>query len=146
MLRFNRFPVLETKTWKEISIHPMLRFNFAHLIIMLNIGYFNTSYVTVQLFFTRSYCRFFWISIHPMLRFNDAEATTTISRDSISIHPMLRFNKTTVLSLTKFKRFQYILCYGSTLIIVNGYFNIFKFQYILCYGSTISNLFRNCPK
>ena len=97
---------------------------------------FNTSYVTVQ--------RFFW--------------KLKLQKVKISIHPMLRFNGKKIKQHGRRNRFQYILCYGSTLIlphvvIKNGYFNTSyvtvqhfvsvlagirqtTFQYILCYGST----------
>ena len=56
--------------------------------------YFNTSYVTVQLLEGDDFLCVFMISIHPMLRFNDTNWRTAY--------------------LTW--EFQYILCYGSTLL------------------------------
>ena len=97
------------------------------------------------------------ISIHLMLWFNIKSLKSTKKDSTISIHLMLWFNKklsrikdkllyfntsyvmvqlgkenTVVLP----KRFQYILCYGSTLRFLKVRFKDFKFQYILCYGST----------
>ena len=49
---------------------------------------------------------------------------------------MLRFNVGSSTFLTSLTSFQYILCYGSTIIILFFHVLNFKFQYILCYGST----------
>ena len=76
---------------------------------------FNTSYVTVQLLETWGKSCVGRISIHPMLRFNS-----------------LRLIKEHV----EFFKFQYILCYGSTIVQLWIYCALQAFQYILCYGST----------
>ena len=96
---------------------------------------FNTSYVTVQ----------------------HISAIDGLPPPGISIHLMLRFNKKARWYLEKAIKFQYILCYGSTVFNRNfshrkSHFNTSyvtvqpnlkpktnsskKFQYILCYGST----------
>ena len=141
-----------------ISIHLMLRFNnmvssgqaflkvfqyilcYGSTVFISAIGvqflYFNTSYVTVQ-----QECK-----------------NSTTSQCGISIHLMLRFNRIVPFRFDYADWFQYILCYGSTSIIIPSYltsdisihlmlrFNNqqiseehvhAKFQYILCYGSTL---------
>ena len=97
---------------------------------------FNTSYVTVQ----------------------HISAIDGLPPPGISIHLMLRFNKKARWYLEKAIKFQYILCYGSTVFNRNfshrkSHFNtsyvtvqrsltigvssnLATFQYILCYGST----------
>ena len=97
---------------------------------------FNTSYVTVQ----------------------HISAIDGLPPPGISIHLMLRFNKKARWYLEKAIKFQYILCYGSTVFNRNfshrkSHFNTSyvtvqqyegqgvkaddtRFQYILCYGST----------
>ena len=94
-----------------------------------------------------------------MLRFNILGGLNNVFSCFISIHLMLRFNKKQNQKRKKFEKFQYILCYGSTLSIhlkkrMQIHFNTsyvtvqhllatgFKdnqlaFQYILCYGSTL---------
>ena len=98
------------------------------------------------------------ISIHPMLRFNEAIGLVEGSVSAISIHPMLRFNISRKMVVGYFISFQYILCYGSTVMavpLVKKFDKIsihpmlrfnhahvllkfidYPFQYILCYGST----------
>ena len=49
---------------------------------------------------------------------------------------MLRFNPNGFYIETHQTRFQYILCYGSTLFISPETQGLIEFQYILCYGST----------
>ena len=75
---------------------------------------FNTSYVTVQRFLIAIFRTEKVISIHLMLRFN-------LPHLSAAVFAII---------------FQYILCYGSTLVISNIDVCRTKFQYILCYGST----------
>ena len=50
---------------------------------------------------------------------------------------MLRFNDVVITRETKPVRFQYILCYGSTVAYIQHIFLSNAFQYILCYGSTL---------
>ena len=50
-----------------------------------------------------------------MLRFNKTIQTVEKASESISIHPMLRFNKMLLYLQGGIMKFQYILCYGSTL-------------------------------
>ena len=104
---------------------------------------FNTSYVTVQ-------------QLLPNVK-NE--------KTKISIHPMLRFNGNYLDPLESRRVFQYILCYGSTLLLflMFFYFNHFntsyvtvqqrkislkfpplRFQYILCYGSTFKGFGKPC--
>ena len=78
----------------NISIHPMLRFNYDS---------------------KNSYCTSYAISIHPMLRFNVTSTLVFKNLSKISIHPMLRFNRYNLNFLEQRIKFQYILCYGSTL-------------------------------
>ena len=54
---------------------------------------------------------------------------------------MLRFNFAKRLQASGFDIFQYILCYGSTVLEIAKYSAKGKFQYILCYGSTIIRKF-----
>ena len=98
----------------NISIHLMLRFNIKHNKKSLQKKYFNTSYVTVQLYQSSKFS--------PLRR--------------ISIHLMLRFNSYGKSGLADWWRFQYILCYGSTLLVLIIIRGLTIFQYILCYGST----------
>ena len=95
-----------------------------------------------------------------MLRFNRLAPEKNNWLNKISIHPMLRFNfQGKKHTFPKIKRFQYILCYGSTfwtqrwkcyydLISIHPmlrfnaermtrFMPYIKFQYILCYGSTL---------
>ena len=71
-----------------------------------------------------------------MLRFNTSSLLPEGRTKFISIHPMLRFNKTEQPFLSIDKKFQYILCYGSTFSLDVLENNAIEFQYILCYGST----------
>ena len=50
---------------------------------------------------------------------------------------MLRFNLLILEGFFVEKKFQYILCYGSTVIIRRISIIKGEFQYILCYGSTV---------
>ena len=77
-------------------------------------NYFNTSYVTVQQ--------------------GMSEQCGRVRR--ISIHLMLRFNSWASVWFCPWKKFQYILCYGSTLQGCTALKRVTGFQYILCYGST----------
>ena len=70
-----------------------------------------------------------------MLRFNWC-ANKSLASLCISIHPMLRFNQVHVQKFKSDLEFQYILCYGSTLLFLIIRVTISGFQYILCYGST----------
>ena len=98
---------------------------------------FNTSYVTVQRFSPIFFNPSWRISIHPMLRFN-------VSHDLKVIVPQTNFNTSyvtvqrSVLGIRTLRTsiFQYILCYGSTLLLNPLKFLNKLFQYILCYGST----------
>ena len=49
-----------------------------------------------------------------MLRFNEREVRTSFQEGRISIHPMLRFNSISCYFWNLWRKFQYILCYGST--------------------------------
>ena len=121
MLRFNYFLQFYKHKFNIISIHPMLRFNVSGKKYIKGARYFNTSYVTVQLSFCIYILYFFQISIHPMLRFNLILSFFSLLKDL----------------------FQYILCYGSTVLFSPNPQNQNQFQYILCYGSTptLSGLF-----
>ena len=93
MLRFNIIFILGKLCLAPISIHPMLRFNPVfnfHAVQFFH--YFNTSYVTVQLYEGYGIPKEEKISIHPMLRFNKFHSHLVLSSSGISIHPMLRFN------------------------------------------------------
>ena len=115
MLRFNWLFTCTCSSEICISIHPMLRFNIAkHHPHSSKVEYFNTSYVTVQ-------------------RNRPAVLAQAVQ---ISIHPMLRFNGFLLFSSIPPGEFQYILCYGSTLLLNPLKFLNKLFQYILCYGST----------
>ena len=81
---------------------------------------FNTSYVTVQLL------KKFFIKLYK----------------KISIHLMLRFNYGWYSNIWIRRKFQYILCYGSTFIFFHKKIPPKIFQYILCYGSTTHSGFR----
>ena len=67
---------------------------------------FNTSYVTVQRFL----------------------AARTPLGNHISIHPMLRFNMEGFFMFNDFNKFQYILCYGSTLTICSSIYKTTNFN------------------
>ncbi len=78
------------------------------------ITHFNTSYVTVQQNHVRQI-------LHISRHFNTSYVTvqlclltSTVIFKSISIHPMLRFNFPWASSYMCYTIFQYILCYGST--------------------------------
>ena len=71
-----------------------------------------------------------------MLRFNVLTKLWGCGIYTISIHLMLRFNYTVDEIYHILVRFQYILCYGSTVNFLKGLVNFLGFQYILCYGST----------
>ena len=119
---------------------------------------FNTSYVTVQL--VNPFSQIFALS-----NFNTSYVTVQHISDAvrstyifISIHLMLRFNMCNFTTRVRCYKFQYILCYGSTLLKLSVIYKIVKisihlmlrfninlpleqlaewaFQYILCYGST----------
>ena len=122
MLRFNLFLHITTKALEGISIHLMLRFNVA-LAVALHPQYlhFNTSYVAVQRRRNLNICIRISISIHLMLRFN-----------------LLHWN-----ILQRCKRFQYILCCGSTKEKYGLPSKKVGFQYILCCGSTPGTLAQN---
>ena len=77
------------------------------------------------------------ISIHLMLRFNVSNKHFAYNRSQISIHLMLRFNIKSDIQRNNSKKFQYILCYGSTSPPSSGLGLVTSFQYILCYGSTL---------
>ena len=103
-------------------------------------GCFNTSYVSVQemgdtdaylqvkgfqyiLCFGSSqvhqcqlpFCHF--VSIHPMFRFKSQMMDYMVKEMSVSIHPMFRFKVLCLAMYYKYKgMFQYILCFGSSLI------------------------------
>ena len=79
---------------------------------------FNTSYVMVQ---------------HP-------EQWRCTMVHAISIHLMLWFNQSVATQRNYNFKFQYILCYGSTLFHKKNTGGILKFQYILCYGSTVNKM------
>ena len=117
---------------------------------------FNTSYVMVQPRTLTTKRLSLGISIHLMLWFNKSQKRC-ISSFGISIHLMLWFNRKPCIRKKRKRKFQYILCYGSTLrlppltsrtkisIHLMLWFNLFlshlkfsllAFQYILCYGST----------
>ena len=113
-------------------------------------SHFNTSYVTVQPYYLRRCTYQLSISIHPMLRFNTSQGTSLNASSRISIHPMLRFNHhrnlTGYLNPSNFntsyvtvqhhcdthlkepKKFQYILCYGSTDVQMIVYFVYLNFN------------------
>ena len=78
--------------------------------------HFNTSYVTVQLIPTHNKNPPKNISIHLMLRFNYINTTCSFNFIFISIHLMLRFNFDVFFIKFNYARFQYILCYGSTIL------------------------------
>ena len=72
-----------------------------------------------------------------MLRFNVSNKHFAYNRSQISIHLMLRFNIKSDIQRNNSKKFQYILCYGSTSPPSSGLGLVTSFQYILCYGSTL---------
>ena len=116
MLRFNDSTKVNTPLHRQISIHPMLRFNrVCRYCISYFDRYFNTSYVTVQLSFLVLYLNrkgdfnTSYVTVQPYNQFNNAAidirfqyilcyGSTCIEErmkqieDEISIHPMLRFN------------------------------------------------------
>ena len=111
MLRFNLYPRVSWAKQVDISIHLMLRFN-------------------KFVFIADSDCSS--ISIHLMLRFNIPFKKMEGFFYGISIHLMLRFNNYKMLVLFGRQRFQYILCYGSTM---EGFFfmldeNYFNTSYV----------------
>ena len=80
------------------------------------------------------------ISIHPMLRFNTAWRKTDSFGCSISIHPMLRFN------LESNKSSPPLYNFNTSYVTVQHAYDLYqfyqnKFQYILCYGSTLIRFF-----
>ena len=98
-----------------ISIHPMLRFNVVLSMFFICMVYFNTSYVTVQPSNQLSF-------LPKTKNFNTSYVTVQLYQKNypklqqlISIHPMLRFNFVKLLEEIKQIKFQYILCYGSTI-------------------------------
>ena len=138
MLRFNVNESRKLCRCSIISIHPMLRFNISRNIWLKDKEkHFNTSYVTVQRTLLKTIKIYNIISIHPMLRFNLAILNTIMNNSIISIHPMLRFNKSQIspvlliryISIHPMLRFNYVHKGEKK----NGK----KFQYILCYGSTL---------
>ena len=72
-----------------------------------------------------------------MLRFNSHICFLITPNLTISIHPMLRFNWKGDGFLKDRISFQYILCYGSTVVKLKNPDVKDIFQYILCYGSTL---------
>ena len=107
-------------------------------VLVLGFQNFNTSYVTVQPSLVRLFIDIAIISIHPMLRFNDPEVISGVSRDInfntsyvtvqlffwlLELELSYHFNTSYVTVqqgkgwrfFARFLRFQYILCYGSTL-------------------------------
>ena len=93
----------------------MLRFNTKQdCSMMLNRSDFNTSYVTVQPARCLGFRTMRKISIHLMLRFNGSRGCLHQSQLHISIHLMLRFNNKNLKIEKANKKFQYILCCGST--------------------------------
>ena len=94
----------------------MLRFNFGTLadnvlgVIFQYILCYGSTAILEQLKKGNS-C----ISIHPMLRFNLYTSTMYKNMHNISIYPMLRFNRICHIRIVRLSKFQYILCYGSTL-------------------------------
>ena len=107
MLRFNLYPRVSWAKQVDISIHLMLRFN-------------------KFVFIADSDCSS--ISIHLMLRFNIPFKKMEGFFYGISIHLMLRFNNYKMLVLFGRQRFQYILCYGSTLILLECKISIGNFN------------------
>ena len=71
-----------------------------------------------------------------MLRFNKPIVYIFVGSAIISIHPMLRFNLYKSITCYTLRKFQYILCYGSTRQVFHTFYTFTLFQYILCYGST----------
>ena len=93
MLRFNNFLTIVKAIMNSISIHLMLRFNTSLTLLVIALNK---------------------ISIHLMLRFNFCYYFLCFFISIISIHLMLRFNLYGFKRSESSKRFQYILCYGST--------------------------------
>ena len=76
------------------------------------------------------------ISIHLMLWFNIEPITPDNINNPISIHLMLWFNYVNNFNSIPEAEFQYILCCGSTSLVLLCYYYLGGFQYILCCGST----------
>ena len=134
----------------------MLRFISLHLASRLLNWNFNTSHVTVyrdrKLFWPADsgisihpMLRFIgtsagasaltnFISIHPMLRFIHPQTLEFVCSSIISIHPMLRFIPNLDGTLAKQLRFQYIPCYGLSMLLNEAGYSVNQFQYIPCYG------------
>ena len=103
------------KTYTNISIHLMLRFNLSKAKILLI-----TTEISIHLMLRfnififcllKTFCE---ISIHLMLRFNATCVSGCFSIYVISIHLMLRFNYLIDIMDEFNDIFQYILCCGST--------------------------------
>ena len=64
---------------------------------------------------------------------------TVITLSAVRFQYILCYGSTVLLAInTDYERpFQYILCYGSTFFFVQGNIQTLQFQYILCYGSTV---------
>ena len=88
------------------------------MFILLNRNYFNTSYVTVQ---RNSQSN----SQSNLIDFNTSYVTV---QPHFEKYPLVGFE------------FQYILCYGSTLVFFSVTALDRGFQYILCYGSTVDKI------
>ena len=97
---------------------------------------FNTSYVVVQRILAKSCSS---IKSH----FNTSYVVVQRKKNGqacggklISIHLMLWFNSFFLFGTSFIKKFQYILCCGSTLYVHARNMHGIIFQYILCCGST----------
>jgi len=99
-----------------------------------------------------------YVSIHPMFRFKTNRQSKNFIYNNVSIHPMFRFKATPAKKLLQGGvAFQYILCFGSSQLVVlleivflsfntsyvsvqaldglNVHGAVIEFQYILCFGS-----------
>ena len=107
------FSFLPTAIRSTISIHPMLRFIWSRM---------------------PGLPRSWTISIHPMLRFIIVFHILSRRWHAISIHPMLRFIAFPKATQLIKSAFQYIPCYGLSMLISFVLNRARGFQYIPCYG------------
>ena len=150
----------------QISIHPMLRFiAVPGKLIPIREKYFNTSHVTVYLWYSFwGYIRRF-ISIHPMLRFIIIFCWLSTATTAFQYIPCYGLSITNAIKLTRQLNFNtsHVTVYPISLFSYYGQFDNFntshvtvylvdecqimfnaRFQYIPCYGLSTYALF-NTP-
>ena len=121
-----------------ISIQHLFRFDFCRTSKTASKWDFNTTFVSVRLFYLSFFFPLFFNFNTTFVSVRQSIFYRRLSFVKISIQHLFRFDKTPPNAEPIIWRFQYNICFGSTLDGKRFFRLMALFQYNICFGSTLS--------